>query len=264
MKIIRVIAERFFRNRILRRKILVAGEWISLFVSPDSQLKYLKIGSGVFDQDLINIAEKFLRENSNVWDVGANVGVFSFASSVVANKGAIVSIEPDIWLAGILRKTSKLKEYSDKKIKVVPVAVSSENGVASFMIAKRGRACNALESFDGRSQMGGVREFQYVPTLTLDTLLQSFPAPDFVKIDIEGAELSAIEGGEELIRKIRPIFYIEVGNKVSSQIFNIFKLSDYIALNPQGEVLIDTCAQNTFFAPSEKLSEITLIFQKTK
>jgi len=67
-----------------------------------------------------------------------------------------------------------------------------------------------------------------------------------------------------LIRKIRPIFYIEVGNKVSSQIFNIFKLSDYIALNPQGEVLIDTCAQNTFFVPSEKLSEITLLFQKTK
>ena len=120
------------------------------------------------------------------------MGVFTFAASSVAHKGTVVSIEADIWLANILRKTAMFKEYSNNTICVLPVAISNDNSIASFMVAKRGRASNALEAAGGRSQMGGVREKQYVPTLTLDTLLKTFPPPDFVKIDVEGDRKSVV------------------------------------------------------------------------
>ncbi len=136
-----------------------------LLVSPDAQLKYLKFGFGKFDQDLIEIAENYLQPTSNIWDVGANVGVFTFAASSMTHEGMVVSIEADIWLANILRKTSMLKEYSQNNICVLPVAVSNENSISSFLIAARGRASNALEEAGGRSQTGGVREVQYVPTI---------------------------------------------------------------------------------------------------
>ena len=86
---------------------------IPIFVSPDAQLKYLKPGIRAFDRDLIDISEKYLTSKSNVWDIGANVGIFTFAASSIANKGTIVSIEADVWLASILRKTACLKEYVD-------------------------------------------------------------------------------------------------------------------------------------------------------
>ena len=251
MKFTRTIVERLSRGKVIKRKIVVGGKSAPLLVSPDAQLKYLKLGTGVFDQDLIDIAEKYLEPNSNVWDIGANVGVFTFAASIVAHEGSVVSVEADIWLANILRKTVMFKEYSNNDIYVLPVAISNENSVASFMVAARGRASNALEAAGGRSQMGGVREKQYVPTLTLDTLLNTFPSPDFVKIDVEGAEYMVAQGATHLINEVRPKFYIEVGSDVSSQILRIFQSAGYAAYDPQGTKLIDSCAPNTFFIPEE-------------
>jgi len=252
MKTIRTILERLSRGKIIKRKITVNGQSLPLLVSPDAQLKYLKFGAGIFDQDLINIAEKYLNEDSNVWDVGANVGVFTFAASSVAYKGTVVSIEADIWLANILRKTARLKTYTNKIIKILPVAISNKNSIATFMIAERGRASNALEAAGGHSQMGGVREKQYVPTLTLDTLLENFPPPDFIKIDVEGAELMVLHGAESIINKVRPKFYVEVGNETSKQILALFQSANYTAYNPQGDKLTDSCAPNTFFFPDDK------------
>ncbi len=254
MSIIRTIVERLSRGKILRRRITVNQRSIPILVTPDAQLKYLGFGAGAFDQDLIDIAEKYLDENSSVWDVGANVGVFTFAAAAVASKGCIVSIEADIWLANILRKTAAFKEYAHTSISVLPAAISDRDSVAVFMIAARGRASNALANAGGRSQMGGIRETQYVPTLTLDTLLSTFAQPDFVKIDVEGAEGDVLNGAEVLINDVRPTFYIEVGENLSREIFARFKAAGYLAFAPNGNRLDQRCTPNTFFVPKEKHS----------
>ena len=249
---LRRIAERLSRGRIIKRKIYVRGKVLPIYVSPDAQLKYLKLGDGVFDQDLIQIAETYLKEDSCVWDIGANVGVFTFAAASVAKHGSVLAVEADTWLAGVLRKSALLSAYSKLNIRVLPVATSNKVGVASFMVSMRGRASNSLEIAGGRSEMGGVRELQYVPTMTLDGMLEDFGMPDFVKVDIEGAELMAIEGAEKLVNKIRPVFYVEVGADVSKQILSIFHAADYVAVDPDGSVLLRKCANNTFFIPKEK------------
>ena len=130
MTMLRRITEKLARGRVLKRKMTVCGKATPLFVSPDAQLKYLKPGKEAFDRDLIQIAEKFLREDSVVWDIGANVGVFTFSSAVVASKGTVVSVEADIWLASILRKSARLEQYRDSDIRVLPAAMSSVDGTA--------------------------------------------------------------------------------------------------------------------------------------
>lgn len=250
--LLRTTLERLSRGKVFKRQVRVNGNKVPLWVSPDAQLKYLKPGINAFDADLIQIAEKLLTIKSNVWDIGANTGVFTFAASAVATQGTIVSIEADIWLAEILRKSAKLEEHKHKDIRVLPVAVSHEISVASFIVAERGRASNALEAVGGRSQMGGSREKQYVPTMTLDALLTAFPHPDFVKIDVEGAELMALQGGKNLISTVRPVFYMEVGDNVSETVFGIFAQEKYVAFDGKsGKLLTDRCANNTFFIPQE-------------
>jgi Methyltransferase FkbM domain len=138
-----------------------------------------------------------------------------------------------------------------------------ENSVASFVVAARGRASNALETASGsRSEMGGVREKQFVPTLTMDTLLKSFPNPDFIKIDIEGAEYMAIQSATEVINNVRPIFYIEVGHEVSHQIFEIFHQAKYTAFDKEGKPLSSNSLFdaffNVFFVPEEKIKAYRL------
>ena len=98
--------------------------------------------------------------------------------------------------------------------------------------------------------MGGVRERQYIATLTLDRLLESFPEPNFVKIDIEGAELVALESAVEIVNKVRPKFYIEVGANVANQIYEIFDSANYSAFDPRTRLPINECVENTLFIPN--------------
>jgi FkbM family methyltransferase len=251
MNLFRTVLERLSRGRIILRTIRVGGDKIRIHVTPDSQLKYLKPGRNALDRDLIEIAERFLRPDSVVWDAGANVGIFSFAAAMLAPDGVVVAIEPDAWLVSILRKTAGMEKCRECTIHVLPVAVADTDSTATLLIAARGRASNALESVGGRSQMGGVRERQQIRTTRLDTLLESMPAPDFIKMDIEGAELLALRGAQKIITEIRPVFYIEVGSDVSADVMNLFAANDYLAVSPESEVLVDACTSNAFFIPKE-------------
>jgi FkbM family methyltransferase len=254
MKLLRTIFERLSRGRIIKRKILVKGIPVFLFVSPDSRLRYLSPGINAFDTDLIKIAELLIAPESHVWDIGANVGTFTFAAASLVTTGTVLAIEADIWLATILRRSAQLNSNLSKNICILPVAVAETNSVAVFNIAERGRASNALATAVGRSLMGGIREQQYVPTLTLDTIANKFPAPNLIKIDVEGAELMVLQGAKHIITNIRPVFYIEIGHNVSNEIMDIFTNNRYIAYSPQGKRLIDACDPDTFFIPEENKS----------
>jgi len=255
LKVARTLIERIARGRVLRRRLRVGGESIPILISPDAQLKYLKPGPDAFDVDLIQIAERFLQPGANAWDVGANVGVFTFAASAVVKTGTVVCIEADTWLANLLRRSTRLEGNRDRDIRVVPVALSRDVSVETFEVAMRGRASNALSSAGGRDQMGGVREIQYVPTTSLDRLLDVFPAPDLVKIDVEGAELMVMQGGERMLSECRPNFYVEVGREVAEEMASLFTRSGYSLFHGKTGESIDSCSRNTFFVPEEQVSE---------
>ena len=245
---IRRLAEKLARGRVLRRTIEVAGQRVPIHISPDAQLKYLKPGARAFDADLLELAERRLSTDSIVWDVGSNVGTFAVAAASVAKQGRVYAIEADIWLAGLLRRTAAEPAYAGR-IEVIPCAVAADAGVARFIIAARGRASNALELNGGRSQMGGVREVVLVPTLPLDVLLDALSPPDFIKIDVEGAELAVLQGAERLLCEARPSVYIEVDKASSEAVFALFMRHNYAAFDPTDDRPLDACIENTLFVP---------------
>ena len=62
-----------------------------------------------------------------------------------------------------------------------------------------------------------VRETQTVPTVTLDSLVEHFPIPDMVKIDVEGAELLVLEGGSKVLNN-HPTLHCEVPERNTSAV----------------------------------------------
>lgn len=251
-KLLRRLLHRLSRGLVFQRALRADGVVVPLYVAPEAQLKYLKLGLQAEDRELMRMARRHVTEKSVVWDVGANVGVFSFASAVRAGKGTVVAIEADIWLAGLLNRTRRLPAYADRDVRIIPTAVADRCGVMSFLIAEGGRASNALEAAGGRSQMGGARMRLQVPTLTLDTLLESQPSPDFVKIDIEGAEWMALRGADRLVDEVRPVFYIEVGDNTAAEVYARFARAGYLAIDPANCERVDACVANTYFLPREK------------
>jgi FkbM family methyltransferase len=232
MSVIRTAAEHMARGRVFRRHIDVAGRRMPIHITPDAQLKYMKPGSTAFDQDLVQLAIDRLRPDSIVWDIGANVGTFTVAAAAIAEPGRVIAIEADVWLAEILYRTAAEAVYRGR-IEVLPCAVSSATGIASFHIAKRGRASNALAEAGGRSVMGGVRQSRLVPTLTCDELLRHLPAPALVKIDVEGAEVMVLEGAARLLAEARPAIYIESGAETAPGVRRILEGAGYELANPE-------------------------------
>lgn len=249
MVTLRRLAELAARNRALKRR-LPSPFNASILVSPDSQLKYVRPGTCGFDPMLLEVAANQITPGMTVWDVGANVGVFSVAAAALG--GSVIAFEPDSWLAALLERTRALPENRKLDLKVVTAAISDKNGVAEFIIAERGRASNALAAAGGRTQMGGARATCLVPTLTLDCVGEVLPWPEFIKIDVEGAELLVLEGASKLLRQ-RPRLLIEVGEDESRRATDVLRGLGYSLFDAskQGQrEQIVTCVENTLALPA--------------
>ena len=94
---------------ILKRRLPSRFRHTPLYVTPDSQLKYLKYGEDAFDAALLKIIDEYICEDSVVWDIGANVGVFSLGAASIAKKGSVLAVEADTWLASLISKSLLLR-----------------------------------------------------------------------------------------------------------------------------------------------------------
>jgi FkbM family methyltransferase len=170
--------------------------------------KFLKLNAHNFDPVLTDFAVAYVKPGHVVWDIGANVGLFTFVAAGLAGRdGHVVAVEADTWLAGRLRRAADWNRER-ARVDVLPVAVSAEPGVGEFIIARSTRATNYLAVAGGSTMTAGVREIQYVPTLPLDTLLGTFPIPDIIKIDVEGAERQVLAGARGVLDS-RPTLLLE-------------------------------------------------------
>lgn len=214
---IRTPLERLSRNVSFRRHLPSDLGAVPIIVTPSAALSFWKPR---LSSDLFDFAREFVKPGNVVWDLGANVGLFTIAAAQRAGtSGKVVAIEADIWLAAILRKSLALQPPSSSRVQVLPVAVADSLGIATFNIANRGRASNFLATSAGSTQTGGVRESVSVLTVTLDWLFEKgVGAPNVLKIDVEGAEIFVLNGAKRVLSEVKPIVLCEVGLEASREI----------------------------------------------
>src|ERR1035438_8100235 len=90
---LRTLAERFSRNIVLRRRLPrdLSGQFI--YVTPESAPKFWYPSLERADTDhLMETVRRFVGRDSVAWDVGANVGLFSFSAAAKARMVLAVEI----------------------------------------------------------------------------------------------------------------------------------------------------------------------------
>jgi FkbM family methyltransferase len=210
---LRTIAERLSRGVVLRRRLPPEFGGARFYVSPSAGgLRYWRRNMRRIDPHLLNIICEYITPGMRVWDIGANLGLFTFCAAYRAGaNGSILAVEPDIDnLSLILRTRRRLDLAAYAAVAAIPVAVAAPGqSFAEFQIATRSRSSNALVGF-GLSQSGGFTERRTVPVFSADELGEKFGWPQFVKIDVEGAEAQVLAGAQRLLREHRPVMLIEV------------------------------------------------------
>ena len=164
-----------------------------------------------------------------VWDVGANVGLFSLCAAATSGpSGFVLSIEPDLWLAQLITRSSQeIARYACSEVQVLCASISDSNRVSSLEIAERARASNHLVETTGSTQARGRRCVQPTVPLTLDFLLDYFPVPSVLKIDVETHEVNVLKGAARLLKEIRPTIWCEVSHENCTEITKLLHAVGY-------------------------------------
>jgi len=193
--VIRKLLKRISRGVVFQRRLPKVFGRAPILVSPDSALAYWKPELGSVDPYLLSMVRELVRPGMMVWDIGANVGLFSFAAAALGAQ--VLAVEPDIWLSNLLHRSRLLNGLP---VTVLPAAVGDTLTIGKLYLSPQGRASNSMH---------GTGAYQTTLTITLDWLLGHFQPPSIVKMDIEGMEASALQGAARLLQ-LKPTILCEV------------------------------------------------------
>ncbi len=145
--------------------------------------------------------ERLLAAGDWVADVGAHWGYFTLlAATLCGETGKVVAFEPYPKNVSILTKNVRANRLSN--VDIVPRAVADRKGSANLILSHDTSGNSLVSVPPGAKLSPGRRDRLAVETLALDDYFsQAQRSPKLVKIDIEGAELTALDGMTGLIRK---------------------------------------------------------------
>lgn len=196
------------RERILC--LLTSGRGVSRTVNGTA----LRVASRVratftpdYDRSLANYLRPRTQVGAEVWNVGANVGVWTLQfAQWVGPSGRVVAFEPNPTTAAFLRENARLNGF-ESRVEVVETAVGGEVGRVAFHV----------QGTDGMSRAGQPNPLLTdttaieVPVTTIDaqvTLRGRVPA--WVLMDVEGWEIAALSGATGLLAHAQAQVVVEL------------------------------------------------------
>jgi FkbM family methyltransferase len=206
---LRRLAELASRDRRFVKRLPVRYGRHRVVCSPDNNLRILLPGDMGWDLRLFRYVDELIKPGDAVWDIGANMGTFTFAAATKAR--SVVSVEPDPFNVGLLRQTMAMAENAALPVTIIGAAANADGARTVLRLAERGRSTNSIVGAFESSQTGGFRGQVEVEGISLDQLLARHEPPDLIKIDTEGAEQFVLEGAEQVLRKHRPAIIVESG-----------------------------------------------------
>jgi len=153
---------------------------------------------GTLERDKLAHFASRIRPGMTVWDIGANVGLFTLPAALGAGPaGRVVAFEPMPQNLRILRRHLALNGCDG--VLVCDAAVSDEPGTL--------RMTEGDSPSEFRADPAGRWEIR---AITLDGWLDESgtPPPDVVKIDVEGSDDAVLRGGARAFAKHPPLIYL--------------------------------------------------------
>ncbi len=171
--------------------------------------------AGEYDGGIIQRISSILKPGNTVFDIGANVGFYSIALGCKLKKLAggsqLWAFEP---VPSNFARLVKLVEINDLENTVYPVniALGNQEGEIPLCMVDESNHAHTGNAFWVKEGMTFTPEVTCSSKITqLDKFVQenNIQSCDFIKVDIEGAELDFLLGGMNFITKNRPIIYAE-------------------------------------------------------
>ena len=168
-----------------------------------------------------------IKDGDVLWDIGANIGVFSLYAAL--NKNKVLSLEPSAESYATLNANIRLNGL-DKHIQALCFAGSKETNLLDLYMkdTSSGASHNSIGS--SKNQFGDfdVNGFQSVIAIRLDDLekIKGVLLPNHIKLDVDGKELDILEGAVNVLSKVESILIEIEGINLNE---NLSKIEDIIS-----------------------------------
>lgn len=243
-------------------------------VSNDALSKKLVTGE-THEPHFYELTKILLQRNDNVCDLGANLGTHSVWMGKLVENGKVFSFEP----LGLTFSQLQLNILANKLTNIAPYRLAVSDKTGDYLQME-------WVNYDSETlNIGGTRVAEAegvdgVLSIRLDDL--DLPQINFIKMDIQGSEYSALVGMSKLIQRDRPTFFIEIeekhlrarGTSSKQLIEHLFSLDytllriktnypcDHIAVASEKLELLEKTITNNYSFRLDKLKgkEITLTF----
>jgi FkbM family methyltransferase len=175
------------------------------------------LGSYEYEERIL--FEKTVDKGSIVFDIGAHVGFYTLLASIlVGSEGKVFSFEPVPRNVCYLREHLRINNVSN--VIAIEKAVSDSCGTTYF-------ETNIFSTSMGHFKNDGNLQ---VETVSLDGLIEErvIPVPNFIKIDVEGAEFLVLSGAKKLLESNEvTIFLATHGGEVRRKCCQFLKSMNY-------------------------------------
>jgi len=201
----KVKSKKFCKRCLSSEKIIDIGE--AKFYVPNYPVDYIQRfivdGRTFFEIGILQKLQSYIKKNSVIFDIGANIGNHSIYWAIKSNTKKVYSFEPVKDTFNILKKNIEINNITEK-VKIYNIGLSNEKIKGSI-------------SFYNPGNIGGTRIKQDLngdlSLEKLDNIKIVEDTIDFIKIDVEGHELEVLQGGKVTIKTYKPIIFVESFSK---------------------------------------------------
>lgn len=162
------------------------------------------IALGVYERYETELFLSKIKPAMTIIDIGANLGYYTVLASLRAGDGGlVVAFEPEPNFFKLLSKN--ISRNNLKNVNHFELAIAEKNGVSKLHLSSENKGHNSLICSEE------LKTSVQVKTTTLDEFLtaRKIKKIDVIKMDIEGAEILAIEGMKDALIKNMPLLFLE-------------------------------------------------------
>lgn len=199
---------------------------------------------GVYDVAGINFIKRTLKPDDVFIDIGANIGTYSIAASGCLDKdkgGTIYSFEPVSGVYKRLMENIELNEIDNIFSKKLAI-FDEHKTIELYLSSNENLGMSSIFHHDTESG-----EVESVNAVKLDDFMSenNIRKVNLIKIDIEGAEIFALNGMVNTLREFTPILLVEISENVLQgdvvrgvDVFNFMRDIGYFpySINESGEI----------------------------
>ena len=212
LKVFKRLTDIIYRKcRTSRSRVVTISNFdktISLRLDTSATIAGAIYWTGFHELRELMFLHRFLKPDMVFVDIGANLGEYTLFAAKRLTQGKVLAYEPANKMYRLLNENISLNQFDN--IITFQIGLSNEVGTLPLYNAASGNTNEGLSTLYPSDTSTSITEHISLAIFDQEFEKLKLTRLDFIKMDIEGAELSALWGSKNVLQKFKPLVLIEI------------------------------------------------------